>query len=62
MPSASAATADAYGAAVEKLAAGDGGALAAFASLVGATPDDPLANFHLRRLLNGQTGVGVDLR
>ena len=37
-------------------------ARAAIAGLLGATPDDPLANFHLRRLLNGQTGVAVDLR
>jgi adenylate cyclase len=52
----------AYTAAFAKLTAQDPGARASFASLVGATPDDPLANFHLRRLLNGQTGAGVDLR
>ena len=52
----------AYAAAFSKLTAQDPGARAAFASLVGAAPDDPLANFHLRRLLNGQTGAGVDLR
>jgi adenylate cyclase len=56
------ATSDAYAAAFDKMAAGDLGAMAAFAALVGATPDDPLANFHLRRLLNGQSGVAVDLR
>ena len=51
-----------YAAAFDKMAAKDAGARAAFAGLLGATPDDPLANFHLRRLLNGQTGVAVDLR
>lgn len=55
-------TAQAYAAAFEKMAAKDAGARAAFAGLLGATPDDPLANFHLRRLLNGQTGIAVDLR
>ena len=54
--------ADAFTGAFDKLAAHDPGALAAFASLVGLTPDDPLANFHLRRLLNGQTGTRVDLQ
>lgn len=53
---------NAYTAAFDKMAAGDAGARTAFASLLGASPDDPLANFHLRRLLNGQTGVAVDLR
>ncbi len=56
------AEAGAYVAAFSKLAAQDPGSRASFASLVGANPDDPLANFHLRRLLNGQTGAGVDLR
>lgn len=62
MRSAPEAAVDAYAAAFDKLAARDPGARAAFASLVGLAPDDPLANFHLRRLLNGQTGVAVDLR
>ncbi len=56
------ATTFAYTAAFDRMAANDAGARAAFAGLLGATPDDPLANFHLRRLLNGQTGVAVDLR
>ncbi|HYZ31036.1 MAG TPA: adenylate/guanylate cyclase domain-containing protein, partial [Crenalkalicoccus sp.] len=51
----------AYAAAFERLAARDPGALPAFAALVGADPADPLANFHLRRLLNGQTGVWMEL-
>jgi adenylate cyclase len=53
------ADAGAYRAAFDRLAANDPGARASFASLVGADPDDPLANFHLRRLLNGQTGATV---
>jgi adenylate cyclase len=53
--------AGAYAAAFGKLAAGEPGALAAFAALVGANPADPLASFHLRRLLNGQSGTQVAL-
>jgi adenylate cyclase len=34
-------------------------ALAAFAGVVAESPDDPLAGFHLKRLLNGATGVRV---
>lgn len=60
--SADAPQAAAYTDAFAKLTAQDPGARAAFASLVGANPDDPLASFHLRRLLNGQSGAGVDLR
>ena len=52
---------DAYLAAFAKLEARDPAALAAFASLVGAWPDDPLSNFHLRRLVNGQTGAVIEL-
>lgn len=51
----------AYAAAFEKLAAGDPSALTAFAALVGTDPADSLANFHLRRLLNGETGTRVEL-
>jgi adenylate cyclase len=40
-----------------KLEANDPGALAAFASHVGSQPLDMLANFHLKRLLNGATGT-----
>lgn len=50
-----------YAAAFERLSAGEADALPAFAALVGADPSDPLANFHLRRLLNGETGAGVEL-
>ena len=53
---------DAYADAFAKLSAQDPRSRSAFASLIGVNPDDPLANFHLRRLLNGQSGVGVDLR
>jgi adenylate cyclase len=52
---------DAYNAAFAKLEARDPAAMPAFASLVGAHPDDALANFHLRRLLNGQTGTVIEL-
>jgi adenylate cyclase len=51
----------AYAAAFEKLAAGDPAALAAFAALVGTDATDPLASFHLRRLLNGQSGTQIFL-
>lgn len=47
---------DAYG----KLAARDPAALPALAALVGADAADPLANLHLRRLLNGQQGAVVE--
>jgi class 3 adenylate cyclase len=43
------------------LEAGDATALPAFAALVGAHADDPLVNFHLRRLLNGAKGVTIRL-
>ena len=42
-----------------KLEKGDPGAMAAFAAHVGAQPDDQLASFHLKRLLNGQTGTRI---
>ncbi len=44
-----------------KLEAGDAGALAAFAAYVGQHPDDHLASYHLRRLLNGATGTRIQL-
>jgi adenylate cyclase len=44
-----------------KLAAKDPGAIAAFAAHVGKHPDDQLASFHLKRLLNGATGVRIEL-
>jgi adenylate cyclase len=42
-----------------KLKAGDPNALAAFAAYVGKQPGDQLASFHLRRLLNGNTGTRI---
>ncbi|WP_293866148.1 adenylate/guanylate cyclase domain-containing protein [uncultured Alsobacter sp.] len=47
----------AYRAAYGKLAERDPAALAAFAAVVAASPDDKLASFHLRRLLGGETGT-----
>jgi adenylate cyclase len=54
------ATAD-YAAAFAKLEAGDADAMPAFAAVVGLHADDSLAGFHLRRLLNGGTGVRMQL-
>jgi adenylate cyclase len=52
----------AYLAAYEKLAGGDAsGARQAFATLVGQYGDDPLALFHLQRLLAGKTGTRIEL-
>ncbi|HEY0571633.1 MAG TPA: adenylate/guanylate cyclase domain-containing protein, partial [Enterovirga sp.] len=42
-----------YAEAFAKLEAGDAGAMPAFAAVVGQKPDDCLASFHLKRLLNG---------
>jgi len=47
--------------AFHKLEAGDRLAMPAFAALVGSGNDDQLAGFHLRRLLNGATGVTIVL-
>jgi len=52
--------ADAYIRAFEKLEADDPSALASFAALVGARPDDSLAQYHLRRLLNGAVGLRLE--
>lgn len=49
----------AYLAAFEKLEAKDAGAVPSFAAFVGAHSDDPLATFHLKRLLAGETGSTV---
>ena len=46
----------AYLDAFAKLEANDPVAIAAFASHVGKQPQDHLASFHLKRLLNGATG------
>ena len=50
-----------YSEAFAKLEAGDVAAMPAFAALVGLHADDPLAGFHLRRLLNGAKGVRMQL-
>ena len=50
-----------YLAAFALLDADDSNATAAFAALVGNHPDDPLASFHLKRLLNGATTARIDL-
>jgi adenylate cyclase len=51
----------AYLDAFRKLEAGDQSALPAFAALLGLRGDDQLVSFHLKRLLNGATGVRVML-
>jgi class 3 adenylate cyclase len=50
-----------YSEAFAKLEAGDASAMPAFAALVGSHADDPLAGFHLKRLLNGAKGVRMQL-
>ncbi|MGM4905442.1 adenylate/guanylate cyclase domain-containing protein [Tardiphaga sp. 866_E4_N2_1] len=50
-----------YATAFRLLEAGNAASLPAFAALVGAHHDDPLANFHLRRLLNGASGATIRL-
>lgn len=52
---------EAYLAAFEKLQAGDPGCLRAFASYVGDYGSEPLANFHLQRLLSGQISTKISL-
>jgi adenylate cyclase len=51
----------AYLNAFDKLEAGDPTAISAFAALLGLRSDDQLVNFHLKRLLNGATGVRIML-
>jgi adenylate cyclase len=50
-----------YSEAFAKMAAGDVAAMPAFAALVGMYADDPLAGFHLKRLLNGGKGIRMQL-
>src|ERR1700719_174809 len=50
-----------YAEAFAKLEAGSDAAMPAFAALVGQHFDDPLAGFHLRRLLNGAKGVRMQI-
>jgi adenylate cyclase len=47
--------------AFQRLEAGDPAALASFAAEVGKCPEDPLASFHLKRLLNGATGSRISM-
>ncbi|MFO0994755.1 MAG: adenylate/guanylate cyclase domain-containing protein [Hyphomicrobiales bacterium] len=49
----------AYLDAFAKLKSGDPAALGVFAAEVGKRPDDQLASFHLKRLLNGETGTSI---
>jgi adenylate cyclase len=50
-----------YSEAFARMEAGDAAAMPTFAALVGAYADDPLAGFHLRRLLNGGKGIRIQL-
>ena len=50
-----------YLAAFELLAAEDPKAKQSFAAVVGTYEDDPLANYHLQRLLAGESGVRIVL-
>jgi adenylate cyclase len=50
-----------YLGAFAKLETRDPGAAGAFAALMGLKPNDRLVNFHLKRLLNGETGTIVGL-
>jgi adenylate cyclase len=54
-----AAATKAYVDAFTKLEASDPTAIAAFASHIGQQPQDYLASFHLKRLLNGATGTQI---
>ncbi|MCP3372116.1 adenylate/guanylate cyclase domain-containing protein [Bradyrhizobium cajani] len=50
-----------YSEAFAKMEAGDAAAMPAFAALVGMHADDQLAGFHLKRLLNGASGIRMQL-
>jgi adenylate cyclase len=51
----------AYEEAFAKLEAGDSSAKQAFAAVVGEYGDDPLATYHLQRILSGESGVNITL-
>jgi adenylate cyclase len=51
----------AYARAFEKLEAGDPGAIAAFAALIGERAEDALAQYHLKRLLNGGVRTRIEM-
>jgi class 3 adenylate cyclase/putative methionine-R-sulfoxide reductase with GAF domain len=55
------ASVEGYLKAFARLEASDPGAMGAFAAEVGRQPDDRLAGFHLKRLLNGATGTRIHL-
>jgi adenylate cyclase len=63
LPAAEAASPEtaAYVDAFAKLETGDPLAVAAFAALIGARPADPLAQYHLKRLLNGGRGTRIEM-
>jgi adenylate cyclase len=50
-----------YTTAFSKLEQDHAAAMPAFATLVGAHADDPLASYHLRRLLNGAKGICIQI-
>jgi adenylate cyclase len=52
-------TTGSYLTAFTMMEAGDPGSISAFAGLVGSRGNDQLANFHLKRLLNGATGTRI---
>jgi len=60
-PAFSTAATEQYLQAFARLEAGDAAAMPAFAALVGLHADDPLAGFHLKRLLNGAKGIRMQL-
>ncbi len=51
----------AYCEAYAKLESGDPGALQSFAAFIGQYDGDPLATFHLQRLLSGDSGIEIEL-
>jgi adenylate cyclase len=50
-----------YASAFAKLEQDPAAAMPAFAALVGVHADDPLASYHLRRLLNGAKGIRIEV-
>jgi adenylate cyclase len=52
---------DSYSKAIALLEVNDARAIAALATHVGKWPNDQLASFHLKRLLNGATGTRIEL-
>jgi adenylate cyclase len=54
-------SAEGYALAFARLEAEDPGAIGAFAAEVGRHPDDQLASFHLKRLLNGGKGIRIQM-